>query len=146
MTDAEPSSAAELSAKAERWRAGPGVLLEEARQARRLSKRGAAREAGFSESTWRQLEDGERQVTEDVRVPVNPRDDTLVAAARAVGIDPAVLFEAAGRPFRGPREPLGMDASGVDLEELRRLDPEAYGNIQALARIALEQARQRHKG
>lgn len=82
----------------ETWRAGPGAMLRSAREARRYSKRKAANLAGISEGLWRQLENGERPITAGVSVPVTPRDDTLLAAALAVGVDPAALFTAAGRP------------------------------------------------
>lgn len=40
-------------------------------------------------------------------------------------------------------EPIQIAASGVDLEELRRVDPESYDQIIGMARIALDRARQR---
>lgn len=46
-----------------------------------------------------------RQVTSDYQVPVSPRDDKLEAAATAVGLDPAVVFEIAGRPYDGALSP-----------------------------------------
>ncbi len=76
-----------------------GMKLERARQQRGLSKRAAAHLAGLSEVTWRQLESGKKQVAPSVVVEVSPRDDTLVAAAMAVGIDPAVVLAAAGRNY-----------------------------------------------
>jgi len=125
------------------WRTGPGRLLADARNALGWSKRQAAREAGFSEAMWRQLEEGERQVTQDVKVPVNPRDDTLLAAARAVGLEPAVVFAAAGRPYNAPPDLAAMDASGVDFEELRSVDPETYASVAQIARVAIDRARRR---
>lgn len=86
---------------AERWET-VGRLLGRARRERRLSKRGAALAAGFSEITWRSLEIGKKQLAPGLVVPVNPRDETLEAAARAVGLDPATLFDVAGRTFSGP--------------------------------------------
>lgn len=45
---------------------------------------------------------------------------------------------------REPEPPaIQMAASGVDLEELRRLDPEAYEHIYGLVEIAIDRARQR---
>ncbi|HEV2928631.1 MAG TPA: helix-turn-helix domain-containing protein [Propionibacteriaceae bacterium] len=80
------------------WRRDVGALLERARRERRLSKRAAAQKAGFSEALWRQLEDGRRLIN-GVEVPANPRDDTLEAAARAVGLDPQAVFDAAQRDY-----------------------------------------------
>lgn len=85
-------------AAAERWRATVGTMLELARRERRLSKRAAAREAGFTEAVWRQLEQGHRSLQGQLLV-TNPRDDTLEAAALAVGLAPKRVFEAAGRPY-----------------------------------------------
>lgn len=84
--------------EAARWVA-VGERLGEARRARRLTKRAAASRAGFSEITWRNLEQGARQAAPGVLIPVSPRDETLEAAARAVDIDPAELFELAQRPY-----------------------------------------------
>ena len=61
-----------------------------------ISKREAARRAGISEALWRQLEGGGEMLTTGLFVP-NPRDDNLVAAALAVGQDPAEFFERLGR-------------------------------------------------
>jgi hypothetical protein len=103
----------------------------------RLSKRGAAQRAGFSEITWRQLEAGERQIARDVTTPVNPRDDTLAAAARAVNLDPAELFELVDRKFdpaliEVDAAPVGSDWQAAIIarldsleEEVRRLTAEA---------------------
>ncbi len=35
----------------------------------------------------------------DVVVPVRPKDETLVAAAKAVGLDPSKLLASAGRSY-----------------------------------------------
>lgn len=90
-----------MATDAARWRYTVGRALEQARRGRGLSKREAASRAKFSEVVWRQLESGERQVAAGIRVPVNPKDETLEAAARAVGLDPAELFAMAGRPWDG---------------------------------------------
>lgn len=100
------------------WRTAVGALLKQARG--RTSKRKAAQRAGFSEALWRQLEDGYRTVQQGVTVPVNPRDDTLEAAAKAVGLDPAEVFRAAGRPYEPlPPEPSEPQSPEEALDELR---------------------------
>ncbi|QRP47980.1 helix-turn-helix transcriptional regulator [Amycolatopsis sp. FDAARGOS 1241] len=72
-----------------------GHLLREHRTARKLSVRGAARRAGFSEGRWRQLESGfERR--HGTKIPVNPKPITVVQAADAVGLDAEVALKAAG--------------------------------------------------
>lgn len=88
-----------------RWEA-VGAKLSEARRARRLTKRAAAARAGFSEITWRNLEQGARQVAPGVMVPVSPKDETLEAAARAVDLDPGELFALAQRAYMEPIIPL----------------------------------------
>ncbi len=93
--------------EATEWRRLVGTKLERARKARKLSKRAAAGLAGISEGLWRQLESGRRQVNRDVVVPVSPKDETLVAAARAVGLDPSKLLASAGRTY----DP-GMNGNG----------------------------------
>lgn len=82
-----------------------GAALGQARRALKISKREAARRAGISEITWRTYETGMRQVTSDYHVPVSPRDDKLEAAAKAVELDPAVVFKIAGRPYDGALSP-----------------------------------------
>lgn len=87
-----------------------GKELGRARRALRISKREAARRAGVAEITWRQYEDGQRQIAPGQFVPVNPRDEKLEAAAGAVGLDPKPLFELAGRLYDGATpEPTNMN-------------------------------------
>lgn len=87
--------------EASTWKA-VGAELGRAREALKLSKRAAANRAGFSEITWRQLEDGEKQIARNLKVPVSPKDETLAAAAEAVMLDPATLFELVGRTYDAP--------------------------------------------
>lgn len=67
--------------------------------------REAARRANLSEITWRNYESGIKLLAKGVTAPVNPRDDKLEAAAKAVGLDPAVVFTIAGRPYDGALSP-----------------------------------------
>lgn len=124
-----------------------GERLGAAREALRLTKREAARRAGFSEITWRNLEAGERQAAPGVVVPMSPRDDTLASAAVAVELDPAEIFELVGRPYvpKDDDDEIHLSASGVDLAELAEVDPEAYEQIMGLAHIALDRARDRRQ-
>jgi transcriptional regulator with XRE-family HTH domain len=79
------------------WRAAVGQQLEAARKAAGIkSMREAARRAGFSEATWRQLESGKRQLAPGHVVTPNPKPDTLIAAARVTGLDPVQLVADAG--------------------------------------------------
>lgn len=73
-----------------------GRLIEAARGS--LSKRQAAARAGISEGRWRQIVTGIQRAGPGLTIPVNPRAETLVAMANAVGADPADVLDAAGLP------------------------------------------------
>lgn len=119
-----------------------GRRLREARQLVGLSKRQAAARAGFSEGLWRQLELGYRVPAPGVIVPPRPRDDTLVAAARAVQLDPGEVFELVGREY----DIAGVDDRAVDevaalAARYRRLDPAAQAVVDALITELLKRQR-----
>ena len=80
-----------------------GRLLREAKERMRpkLSKREAAKRAGFSEGLWRHLEQGVR-ITYGVRVLPNPSDENLANAAYAVHLEPDEVFAAVGRQWVKP--------------------------------------------
>jgi plasmid maintenance system antidote protein VapI len=61
-----------------------GEMLRQAREAKFWSKRGAARHAGVSEGTWRNMEADRRGV----------EAGTIAKMARAVGLDPEELVAA----------------------------------------------------
>ena len=76
------------------WRTVADVLGA-ARKRLGISKREAARRAGISEGTWRQLERG--PTLQGGVVYVNQtRPENLYAAARGVGLDPKIVFAAIG--------------------------------------------------
>lgn len=77
-----------------------GQIIERARGA--MSKRRAARLAGISEGRWRQVVTGRQPVGGGQTMPANPRRETLIAMASAVGADVDTVLRAAGR------EPLGV--------------------------------------
>lgn len=91
---------------------------------------------GISAAALRKLEAG---------TAPTPRDAKRIALLRGLqwkstalddltrGADPATLVEV----------PITVDASGVNMDELRRADPEAYDAIEQMARIALDRARKR---
>lgn len=70
-----------------------GQILEDARGG--TSKRQAARDAGISEARWRQIVTG-RQRQSGIDVPVNPKRETLIKMANAVGADVNKVLIAAG--------------------------------------------------
>lgn len=154
----------------EAWRRA-GELLQRGREATGLSKREAARVAGFSEITWRQLEAGERQISRGVKVPPSPKDETLAAAGLVARVALEELFQIVDRELpphledRIRRKVFGehsvaiefeeggdvdvvpnLSAQGVDLAELQELDPDAYRQIVELAKFHLDRARERRGG
>ncbi|MBV6758422.1 helix-turn-helix domain-containing protein [Rhodococcus opacus] len=70
-------------------------LLRAAREAADMTKYEAAAEAGMSEGRWRQLEKGVEKRA-GVESPASAPPVTLARMARAVGLEPSQLLEAAG--------------------------------------------------
>lgn len=95
-----------------------GRRLGDARVKLGLSKREAARRSGLSDGAWRHLEAGVKYVG-NAQVFPNPKDENLIAAARAVEIDPTDLFNLARRPV--PKDLIGAPEPERLLEDLRRL-------------------------
>jgi transcriptional regulator with XRE-family HTH domain len=82
--------------------------LSAARKKLKLSKRQAARRAGISEGTWRQLERGPTMYGGTVNIN-QARPENVYAAARAVGVDPKVIFG-----FFNEEVPEGLDFTPYD--------------------------------
>lgn len=74
-----------------RWKA-VGRELTEARLRLGISKREAARRADLSDGAWRHLEAGVKKAYGTMVLP-NPRPENLIAAAKAVDLNPVILFE-----------------------------------------------------
>lgn len=144
-TDAEIEEAiaaqheAEMQAEADAWAALPqwdaiGERLWRARNRLGISKREAARRAGLSEGAWRHLEAGKKVVNRTIVEP-NPRNENLVAAARAVDIDPVELFELASREL-----PPGLIEATPDsdvIQQYRQLSAQDKQLVeQLIARLA----------
>lgn len=68
----------------DQWRELVGTQIEQRREERRLSIRAAARLADVSESMWRQIESGRRQIG-DTTQTVSPKPATTAAVCRALG-------------------------------------------------------------
>lgn len=60
-----------------------------------VSMREAARRAGFSTTTWVQIEQGAKKVTGAITVPVSGTDEKVARMAHVVGATPDQLREAA---------------------------------------------------
>lgn len=61
-----------------------------------MSKRQAARRAGISEGRWRQIVAGYQSAGGGHSIPVNPKRETLLKMAAAVGADRAEVLRLAG--------------------------------------------------
>ncbi len=72
-----------------------GSRLKKAREAAKLSQRQAAARAGFSVTTWGQLESGIKKLGGGLTSPMNPRATIVISAAQAVGLDPAKALQLA---------------------------------------------------
>lgn len=120
-----------------------GAALRRAREVAGISKREAARRANVSEATWRNLETGEQPLRTGQVAPMNPRPETLVNAARAVGLEPAEVLRLAGRDdveVYGPGAPFGPPAGATERELLVTLIEEFRGlraDIDAVLRRAV---------
>jgi len=112
-----------------------GALLEAARG--RVSKREAARRADISEGHWRAVVRG-YQLQGGVRIPANPRRETVIAMARAVGVDPAEALGSAGfDPADAPVvAPVGAGVDPEVLADLATASPEAIEAVKAVLRAA----------
>lgn len=71
-----------------------GEAIKQARGGR--SVRAMAVRAGMSEGRWRQLEKGYQQVGQGQKIPARPRVNTVMAMARAVGMDVTEALHLAG--------------------------------------------------
>lgn len=83
----------------------------------KMSIREAARRADISESRWRQLELGYQSMAKDIKVPVQPRPDTLVAMCRAINADPIKALQLVGYD---PKQYTHLLEEVEDLGESRR--------------------------
>lgn len=102
-----------------RWRDAVGLLVEDARNGESI--RSASQRAGVDEALWRQVERGYRP-SGGGQVVANPRDRNLEAIARAVGLDPAEVFAAAGRPYTPSRRNERGDRLSALEERFDRLE------------------------
>lgn len=129
------------------WKERVGALLQRARKSRNLSIRKAAKAAGIDDATWRHLEEGERTIRGE-KVPASPRDDTLAAVARAVGLNPAEVFRAAGREYVPPPDAPSIDDRIAALEAQLGVQPKKDGRSieERLDELERQAALQRNNG
>lgn len=75
-----------------------------------------------------------------------PSRPKVFALEKVLGLAAGDLTRYLGFMPSNPDEDLELSASGVDLDELRRLDPDAYELIVRQAELALDRARERRQG
>lgn len=119
-----------------------GIALRRARERAALSQRAlgaaVAKEEGLSEPiTGQAVGLWERGASE-------PGRDRIATIERVLGLPSGELAQRLGYTFLAG-EPIRMSASGVDLEELRTLDPEGYESIRTQAELLLRRARERKR-
>lgn len=90
-----------------------GALLEQHRGS--VSKREAARRAGISEGRWRQIVTGQQKAGAGVVVPANPRRETVIAMAAAVGANVNEALRLAGMEPQKSDQDAMHRSSGSDV-------------------------------
>jgi hypothetical protein len=107
------------------WRERVGQVIEARRVALRMSVRGAAAAAGFSEGQWRQMESGRRTVAAGQFVTVNPRPGTRAAACRVLRwTDDSIDRLEAGDAAEELAEPASGHLAPGDRQRIDRLEAE----------------------
>ncbi|MEN3225204.1 helix-turn-helix domain-containing protein [Mycolicibacterium porcinum] len=102
-----------------------------------LSVRAAAKEAGISDSRWRQIIKGYRQETKDLRIPVRAPADTLARMATVVQASPEEL-DAVGRSDAADimRAAADRTMSALDEQEPKPETPAETASVKALGNPA----------
>lgn len=97
-----------------------------------------ADQAGISDTTWNLAETGK---------VVGQRSLAKIALVLGWTASSAAEVLAGGEPTlaSGAAAAIQVDASGTDLSELARLDPEAYELVMRQAALALDRARDRNR-
>ncbi len=108
-----------------------GAALEEARVRRGWAKREAARAAGISAPLWVTLERG-YEVRQDNRLDANPRPETVVKAARAVGLN----VDEALRHVGYTRRDIVDDELRAEIDQPTQLDLATVPDDDLLAELA----------
>lgn len=111
-----------------------GAELKAAREQAGFSQREASRQAGFSVTTWGQLETGRKKLGGDVVLAANPRPSIVVAAAKVVGMDPARALTLAGHD---PAQHLSLADSSAPATVSQRHLAERFAVLDERQRRAL---------
>lgn len=132
----------------EQWRTRVGLPIELRRGSTPIRR--AADRAGISEGLWRQIESGRRVLAKGVVRTVNPKADTRVAVARALGwrddafavlLAGGVPAEGAGGPVSSPGPAGGEVVAPWLVERLDRLAAGLYDTDADLQALRAEIAR-----
>lgn len=123
-----------------------GQIVRDRRLDLGLSQVEVAGRAGVSEPAYRSLETGRTRATDRTLSLVSKALEWPSTALRDIrdGKDGwKDLLHSSGTGADEPRSELSISASGVNLDELRDLDPDAYDLIVLQAQAALDRARRR---
>lgn len=111
-----------------------GVAIKGARRAAHVSQVVVCRALGVTQPTVSAWENDRSR----------PDDETIGKLEVLFGLRRGRLYEMAGLvPEPDPASPMAMAADGVDLVELRDLDPEGYETVAAQMRLLIQRARER---
>lgn len=126
-----------------------GQIVRDRRLDLGMSQVDVALRAGISEPAYRALETGRTRSSDRTLSLVSRALDLPTHALRSIRDDlesngsTTTSLDLASIERR--HESIALSASGVDLDELHRLDPDAYELIIAQAQLALDRARERNR-
>lgn len=115
------------------WREQVGQHVEARREQLGLSRRAAAKRAGFSEATWRHFEAGEKKVAPDTIVPAS------FSARSRVGVCRALMWtdDSVDRLLRGEAAEVLEVTAATELENLRRYVDRLSLQVERLTRASV---------
>lgn len=115
-----------------------GALIDQARKARKLSVRAAAKEVGISEGWWRQIVLGYQSLSGGGKGSVRGPADTVARMAAVVGVTPDQL-EQAGRADAAEKLREGFEAVRTEDDFAPRDD-----NERKIMELTITKAEKRH--
>lgn len=115
------------------WREQVGRHVEARREQLGLSRRAAAKRAGFSEATWRAIEAGEKRVAPDMVVPAS------FSAKSRVGVCRALMWtdDSVDRLLRGEAPQVLEVSTATELESLRQYVERLSLQVERLTRTSV---------
>lgn len=115
------------------WREQVGQQVEARREQLGLSRRAAAKRAGFSEATWRHVESGTKKVAANTEVPA------VFTARSRVGVCRALLWtdDSIDRLLRGEQPEVLEMSAATELDGLRRQVERLSAQVERLTRASV---------